>query len=52
VGCKNCKEKRKEMTPEREKMIMTRIWIAAIIFSGFAAYGFYTILKQLWALIT
>jgi len=40
------------MTPEKESIIMRKIWIAAIIFSGFAAYGFYTILKQLWALIT
>ena len=52
MGCKNCKEKREEMTPEREKQIMNRLWVAAILFSGFAAYGFYTAIKELWVLIT
>tara|TARA_R110000824_G_scaffold99835_3_gene237347 strand:+ start:678 stop:836 length:159 start_codon:yes stop_codon:yes gene_type:complete len=52
MGCKNCKKKREEMTPEKQTQIMKRIWVAAIIFSGFAAYGFYTALKELWTLIT
>ena len=54
MGCKNCKKKREEMTPDRQGInnYEKNMGMAAIIFSGFAAYGFYTILKQLWALIT
>jgi len=51
MGCKNCKKKVEEMTPERESKIMKQIWLGGIVFSGFAAYGFYTTIKQLWALI-
>ncbi len=52
MGCKNCKEKRKEMTPDRQESIIKKIWVWASIITVLAAYGFYTLLIQLWALIT